>query len=94
MENDERLVCALAGFAAGIVGGLLLAPSSGRKTRRRLGRYLDRSAKAVNKYSQEGSRVVNGLSDTIGRAKDYAADAANRARTLAQDVGKGIARSA
>jgi len=94
MENDARLVCALTGFAAGMVGGLLLAPSSGRKTRRRLGRYLDLGTKAVNKYSKEGSRVVNDLGGTLAKAKDYAGETAMRARTLVHDVGKGIARSA
>jgi gas vesicle protein len=66
MPVDQRnlpyLGIALAGSAVGILLGVLLAPRSGRETRRRLSRSLGDGRDAL---LRNGNRVLDGMSEYL-----------------------------
>ena len=61
-RNRQYLGIALAGGVVGIMLGLLLAPSSGRETRRKLSRSLGDGKDAL---VRNGNRVLDGMTDYL-----------------------------
>jgi gas vesicle protein len=61
-RNRQYLGIALAGGAVGILLGLLLAPRSGRETRRKLSRSLGDGRDAL---VRNGNRVLDGMTEHL-----------------------------
>lgn len=94
MQNDERLVCLLGGIGIGMIGGLLLAPASGRQTRKRLNGYLregveqgeellDRGSHQIDASIDKGKRLASDLKEKV---QDTIGDAACAARKVTDQV--------
>lgn len=78
MDNQDKTCSAqavalafLGGAVAGVVAGILLAPKSGRETRRDLKAFTQRAAEEVLERANE-ARVA--LDEVIERGKRFAAE--------------------
>lgn len=93
------------GLATGTAVGMMLAPSSGRQSRRAIGRWisnlLDKSEEglstAVSAAKDVAKDTVNEAKEAVTEAKGIAKDAATEAKGIAKDAvteAKGIAKNA
>ena len=67
MDQSEKTILALAlGIVAGTVAGMLLAPSSGNKSRKKLSQQASQAKKEVeNAWDDRSNRVHNVTDDTL-----------------------------
>ena len=76
MNNHRQYSCFFCGLAAGVAGGLLLAPKSGARTRKTIAdtakegqEFLKRRSSDVREQAAEtlnqGKKVVSRLADSI-----------------------------
>jgi gas vesicle protein len=65
MSNLKLLIGIVIGSIMGLIAGMLIAPTSGDKTRKKLKRdFSDR----VEEYSKTGSEAVKNLKDSVRKA--------------------------
>ncbi|MGV9013111.1 MAG: YtxH domain-containing protein [Flavobacteriales bacterium] len=76
MSVKNTLTALVAGVAIGAVGGLMLAPASGDRTRKKL--------------MKRGDKLCNRLTDLIGQGKEAVDDAEKSARSAANKGGKAV----
>lgn len=79
MSIKSTLTIALASVAAGAVLGLLLAPSSGKDSRKKL-------MKQATSAKDRLDRLVDEAADRLSQIKRHAKDAQGHARDLASDA--------
>lgn len=66
MDNTEKtLIAFLAGAAAGALTGLLLAPDTGEKTRKRLGKNVDRFKDELETTWDKTALKISDLTDSV-----------------------------
>ncbi len=82
MSTKSNLTLLLSSLAAGAALGLLLAPASGRETRRNLIRRGEEMKDKLSDLYEEGTQYVN-------RGKQQFAEVADRAKDKVQDATSG-----
>ncbi|MFA0962755.1 YtxH domain-containing protein [Roseivirga sp. BDSF3-8] len=66
MDNTEKtLIAFLAGAAAGALTGLLLAPDSGEKTRKKLGKNIDTWKDELETTWDKTALKISDLTDSV-----------------------------
>jgi len=82
----------LIGVGAGALAGLLLAPRSGRQTRKMLRRRYEDTMETLNEQAEElrerGSEWVGRAKDIAGNMGDSVEFASNKVRDLGREVKK------
>jgi gas vesicle protein len=91
MSTKGNITLCLTSLAAGAVLGLLLAPASGRDTRRNLVRRGEEMKDKLNDLYEEGSQYISRNKDKFADVADRAKD---RAETTAQEVKGAASRAA
>lgn len=86
MSTRSNLTLLLSSLAAGAALGLLLAPSSGRETRRNLIRRGEEMKGKLSDLYEEGTQYIS-------RNKRQFADVADRAKDKLQDTANAATRS-
>lgn len=64
--NGKILLAALAGLAAGAIAGILMAPRSGKETRRRMGEAKDEWGDRLHEGMEEGKRTLADVRKKFG----------------------------
>ncbi|MBE0416343.1 MAG: YtxH domain-containing protein [Coriobacteriia bacterium] len=83
------VVGALSGLAAGLAVGILFAPSSGAKTRRRLATEARRAAEVARNMADGAERVAESLG---GRVEHYLGRDEEVARRKVREIREGVQR--
>ena len=93
MSIKSKGIMLLVTFAAGTALGLLLAPDSGEKTRRKLKKKKNELHDRLKDMLDEGCELIEKLkgdaSGLAGDAKSTAKDAARHVRDAASNVANG-----
>jgi gas vesicle protein len=87
MSTKGNITLCLTSLAAGAAIGLLLAPASGRETRRNLARRGEEMKDKLNDLYEEGTQFVS-------KSRDQFRDVANNARNAGEDVADRIKNTA
>jgi gas vesicle protein len=75
----------LIGLAAGVVVGVLMAPESGRKTRKKINSETDGFFKSLQSQLEDGLNTIREqYNDYVDQAADSAKSAANDAKRRAK----------
>ena len=64
--NGRILVAGLAGLAAGVIAGVLMAPGSGKETRRRMREAKDEWGDRLREGMEDGKRSLSDIREKIG----------------------------
>jgi len=83
------LVGALSGLAAGVIVGILFAPSSGAQTRRRLAAEAHRAAEVARNVAGGAERVAGNLG---GRVEHYLGRDEEVAWRKVREIREGVQR--
>jgi gas vesicle protein len=84
MSSGRVLMGVVAGAAAGVILGMLIAPRKGSATRKRIARtgaeYAEEAKDKFNEYvdavTEEYDTVKEGVKDMVGKGKEKAASVA------------------
>ncbi len=91
MSTKSNLTLLLSSLAAGAALGLLLAPTSGRETRRNLIRRGEEMKDKLSDLYEEGTQYVNRgkqqFSEVADRAKDKVQDATSVSGSTSRNAG-------
>ena len=87
MNKKTTLALTVAALATGAALGLLFAPASGRKTRRRIARKGLQAKDKINDLIEEGSEMIDKLKREVSSTAD-------KARRTAQDGADAAAKAA
>jgi gas vesicle protein len=83
--NMKTLPGILIGLAAGVVVGVLMAPESGRKTRKKITNETDSFFKSLQSQLQDGlDSIRNQYNEYVDQAADSTKSAANDAKRRAK----------
>jgi gas vesicle protein len=77
----QTVGAAIAGATVGYVAGTLTAPASGKETRRRIGRGVEKGAEEVTRKAEEISRKAD---EITSRAKHAVRDAREKLAKVVQ----------
>lgn len=83
-ENSGKALWFVAGVAVGATIALLFAPSSGRVTRRRIGRAAERGRDSLTEAGHDLAEKGKELYDRGRRLADEAADMIDRGKKLVE----------
>jgi|694.fasta_scaffold61420_6 gas vesicle protein len=64
--NGRILVAGLAGLAAGVIAGVLMAPRSGKETRRKMSDAKDEWGDRFREGLEDGKRSLSDVREKIG----------------------------
>jgi gas vesicle protein len=64
--NGKILLAAMAGLAAGAIAGILMAPRSGKETRRRMGETKDEWGDRLREGWEDGKKSMSDIREKIG----------------------------
>jgi gas vesicle protein len=64
--NGRILVAGLAGLAAGVIAGVLMAPRSGKETRRKMNDAKDEWGDRFREGLEDGKRSLSDVREKIG----------------------------
>ena len=64
--NGRILVAGLAGLAAGVIAGVLMAPGSGKETRRKMRETKDEWGDRLREGLEDGKRSLSDIREKIG----------------------------
>jgi gas vesicle protein len=64
--NGRILVAGLAGLAAGVIAGVLMAPGSGKETRKRMSEAKDEWGDRLREGVEDGKRSLSDIREKIG----------------------------
>lgn len=73
----------LFGLLAGIIAGILLAPRSGKETRRQLKGLAEETGQRVGKITEESKQVVTGVAK---HGKEWANEAGGHLKNISQEA--------
>lgn len=65
-STEYLIIGVIAGAALGFVAGLLLAPSSGRQTRRRIADEAARAAETARAIAEKAEQAADVIGDKVG----------------------------
>lgn len=71
-NNMKSLISFLVGASAGLVAGVLLAPESGERTRKKLKRTADKYKDDLEKQTQKGIETFNDLKESAEKTVEKA----------------------
>ena len=83
----EACLLLLTGIAVGATVGILLAPESGARTRKRLGKYARRTAEDL---WEQGQEVIETAAD---RGKEYVETGKEKAKEAVQTAAETVKKS-
>lgn len=75
MNNKGTIALTVAALATGAALGILFAPASGRKTRRRIARKGQEAKRKLDELVDEGAELLGNLKKDAGSAAERAREA-------------------
>jgi len=98
MSNTKSLLTLVTGLALGATLGILLAPASGKETRRKLMKRGETLGDDVNDLMEEGKSAMEEVKDkaasTASNMADKARDTASQVKDDVKQAGQTAARHA
>ena len=71
MTNAQKILTAtLAGAAAGMIAGILIAPDKGSATRQRIADTTRKVSDNVKEFTNNAASTINGMKDKLFKKKD------------------------
>ena len=87
MNNKGTIALTVAALATGAALGILFAPASGRKTRRRIARKGREAKRKLDELVDEGAELLGNLKKDAGSAAERAREAVKNGMHGAAKVG-------
>lgn len=88
-RSEWFFIGALAGLAAGVIVGILVAPDSGARTRRRLAAEAQHAAELARRIADRAERMAEGLG---GRVDHYLGRDEEAAWRKVEELREGVQR--